>query len=241
MKLDNRSLTVAAQKENLRERSARFRAATVKERSTVLLLLLLSPLHSEIIDRIAISVGNQVITKAQIDEEVRLTAFLNGGQLDVSAEERKKAADRLIEQTLVKRDMEFSHYPIPDASEAEPVLKTLKANYPSDAQYKQALDRYGITEEALKHRLWRQTTLLRFIDFRFRPGILVPDKDIRDYYDQEVVKWKQQGRQQIPAFEDSREKIAELLTDQRIDQAIDKWLADTRKLVAVRDHDEKLP
>jgi len=224
-KRNNRSLTVAAQ----------------TERSAILLLILLSPLHSEIIDRIAISVGNQVITKAQIDEEMRLTAFLNGGQLDGSVEERKKAADRLIEQTLVKRDMEFSHYPIPDANEADPLLKTLKTNYASEALYKQALDRYGITEEALKHRLWWQTALLRFIDFRFRPGILVPDADIRSYYDQEVVKWKQQGIQQIPAFEDSREKIGELLTDQRIDQAIDKWLAETRKQVAVRDHDEKLP
>ena len=203
--------------------------------------LFLCSAHSEIIDRIAISVGNQVITKAQIDEEVRLTAFLNGSQLDLSAEERKKAADRLIEQTLVKRDMEFSHYPIPPESDAEPALKALKANYPSEAQYRQTLDKYGITEEALKQRLWWQTTLLRFIDYRFRPGILVPDKDIRNYYDLEVVKWKGQGIQQIPTFEDSREKIGELLTDQRIDQAIDQWLADTKKQIAVRDHGEQQP
>lgn len=216
----------------------------MKRRSLIRLLLailLLSPLHSEIIDRIAISVGNQVITKAQIDEEVRLTAFLNASQMNVSDEERKKAADRLIEQTLVKRDMEFSRYPIPPPDEAEPALKTLKANYHSEAEYEQALQKYGITEEALKRHLWWQAALLRFIDYRFRPGILVPDTEIRKYYDQEVVKWKQQGIQQIPAFEEAREKISELLTDQRIDLAIDRWLADTRKQVAVREHDEKLP
>ncbi len=204
-------------------------------------VLFLCSVHAEIIDRIAISVGNQVITKAQIDEEVRLTALLNASQLDLRAEERKKAADRLIEQTLVKRDMEFSHYPIPPESDAEPVLKALKANYPSDAQYRQALDRYGITEGALKRRLWWQTALLRFIDYRFRPGILVPEKDIQNYYDLEVVKWKGQGIKQIPSFEEAREKIGELLTDQRIDQAIDQWLADTRKQITVREHDEKAP
>ena len=216
----------------------------MKRRSLIRLLLailLLSPLHSEIIDRIAISVGNQVITKAQIDEEVRLTAFLNASQMNVSDEERKKAADRLIEQTLVKRDMEFSRYPIPPPDEAEPALKTLKANYHSEAEYEQALQKYGITEEALKRHLWWQAALLRFIDYRFRPGILVPDTEIRKYYDQEVVKWKQQGIQQIPAFEEAREKISELLTDQRIDLAIDRWLADTRKQIAVREHEEKLP
>jgi peptidyl-prolyl cis-trans isomerase SurA len=220
----------------------RFRLGTC---GTVILAcvgcIALSPLQSEIIDRIAISVGNQVITKAQIDEEVRLTAFLNGSQLDLTAEERKKAADRLIEQALVKRDMEFSHYPIPQESDAEPALKALKANYASEAQYSQALDRYGISEEALKRRLWWQTALLRFIDYRFRPGILVSEKDIQNYYDLEVVKWKGQGIKQIPSFEESREKIGELLTDQRIDQAIDQWLADTKKQIVVRDHDEKLP
>src|SRR5258708_15122092 len=221
---NNRSLTVAARKWY-----------------AVLLFLLFSPLHSEIIDRIAISVGNQVITKAQIDEEVRLTAFLNGSQLDVSAEERKKAADRLIEQTLVRRDMEFSHYPIPPESDAEPALKALKANYPSEAQYRQALDKYGITEEALRQRLWWQTTLLRFIDYRFRPGILVPDKDIRNYYDLEVVKWKGQGIQQIPSFEESRENIGQLLTDQRLHQAIDQSPADTHQKISVHNHDEKIP
>jgi hypothetical protein len=205
------------------------------------LMLLLSPLHAEIIDKIAISVGNQVITKAQIDEEVRLTAFLNGSQMNLSDEERKKAADRLIEQTLVKRDMEFSHYPIPPLTDADSALKTLKANYHSEALYQQALQKYGITEEALKQHLWWQAALLRFIDYRFRPGILVPETDIQKYYDQEVVKWKQQGIQQIPTFEDSREKISELLTDQRIDQAIDQWLVDTRKQIAVREHEEKLP
>jgi hypothetical protein len=205
------------------------------------MVLLYSPLHSEIIDRIAISVGNQVITRAQIDEEVRLTDFLNASPLDTSDQELKKAADRLIEQTLVKRDMEFSHYPIPELSDAEPALKTLKANYHSESEYQQALRKYGITEEALKRHLWWQATLLRFIDYRFRPGVLVPDSDIQKYYDQEVIKWKQQGIQQIPRYEDARAKISELLTDQRVDQAIDQWLADTRKQVPVRVHDEKLP
>lgn len=203
--------------------------------------LLLSPgLEAEIIDRIAISVGNKIIAQSQIDEEIRLTAFLNKVKLDLSAEERKKAASRLIEQTLVKREMELSRYPLPDPSESLAALQSLKAGYPSEAQYPQALQQYGITEEILRERLEWQMTLMHFIDFRFRPGIQVPDADMQAYYRQQLAKWEQQGTKPIPTFDDSRESIEQILTEQRIDQAVDKWLSETRGQVPIRYLDEAL-
>ncbi len=41
------------------------------------ILCLLLTAQAEIIDRIAVTVGNQVITELQIDEELRVTALLN--------------------------------------------------------------------------------------------------------------------------------------------------------------------
>jgi hypothetical protein len=196
---------------------------------------LLSP---EIIDRIAISVGNQVITESQIGEEIRLTGFLNQEKLNLDPGEKKAAADRLIEQTLVRREMEFSRYPLPELSDTGQSLKSIRARYKSDADYQQALDTYGITEDGLKRRLWWQATLLRFIDYRFRPGIQIPDADVQAFYQQELAKWKQEGIQPVPSLEDVRDNIEQTLTEQRIDQALDRWLADTRTQVAVRYHNE---
>ncbi len=110
-------------------------------------------LSAEIIDRIAISVGNLVITESQVEEEIRLTAFLNQDKLNLDNAERKKAAGRLIEQTLVRREMDFSHYPLPSLSDATKSLETLRTRYKTQADYQQALDSYGITEESLKRRL----------------------------------------------------------------------------------------
>jgi hypothetical protein len=204
-------------------------------------LLLLSPiLQAEIIDRIAISVGNQVITESQIVEEIRLTAFLNQDKLNLDNEERKKSAGRLIEQTLVRREMEFSHYPLPALSDAAQSLEILKARYKTDAEYQQALDSYAITEDGLKRRLWWQATFLRFIDYRFRPGIQIPEADMRANYQQQLDKWKQEGIAPVPSLEDVRPSIERTLTEERIDQAVDRWLADTRTQVAIRFHDEAL-
>ena len=197
-------------------------------------------LPAEIIDRIAISVGNQIITESQIDEEIRLTAFLNQEKLDLDNAERKKAAARLIEQTLVRREMEFSHYPLPPLSDAARSLETLKTRDKTEAEYQQELDAYGITEEGLKRRLWWQATFLRFIDYRFRPGIQIPDADVQASYQQQLDKWKQDGIQPLPSLEDVRASIEQNLTEQRIDQELDRWLADTRTQVAIRFHDEAL-
>lgn len=204
------------------------------------MLLLSLILNGEIIDKIAISVGNQVITESQIDEDIRLTAFLNEEKPNLEESSRKQAAGRLIEQTLVRREMEFSHYPAPSLSDAAQSLATLKARYKTDADYQQALDSYGITEDGLRRRLWWQATFLRFIDYRFRPGIQIPDSDVQAYYQQQLDKWKQQGVQPIPKIDDVRSSIEHTLTEQRIDQAVDRWLADTRTQVNIRFRDEAL-
>jgi len=204
------------------------------------LFLAALPLRAVIVDRMAIAVGDQVITESQIEDEVRLTAFLNGDKLDLSEAEKRKAADRLIEQTLIKREMEFSHYPLPPLSDAEASLKALKSGYPTEQLYEQALRKYGITENDLKNRLWWQLTVLRFIDYRFRPGILVSNAEIQEYYQQQVAKWQKDGVSPVPTLEDSRPRIEEILTQERIDKSLDDWLVQARTQVPMRYLDEAL-
>ena len=59
-----------------------------------------------------------MITQSQVDDEIRVTAFLNREKVDLSAAARKQAASRLIEQALIKREMDLSRYPLPELSDA---------------------------------------------------------------------------------------------------------------------------
>ena len=197
-------------------------------------------LPAEIIDRIAITVANQVITESQIDDEVRLTEFLNQEPLNLDPAEKKKAAGRLIEQALVRREIDFSRYPMPELADAAESFSKIAARYKTTADFEHAQEAYGITPDSLKRRLWWQTTFLRFIDYRFRPGIQIPDADVQAYYQQQVEKWKQAGIQPIPALDDVRGNIEQTLTEQKIDQVMERWLADTRTQVAIRFKDEAL-
>jgi peptidyl-prolyl cis-trans isomerase SurA len=202
-------------------------------RFLVSLVFLISLAPSEIIDRIVITVANQVITQSQVDEEIRVTAFLNRDKLDLSAEAKKEAASQLTEQALIKREMDLSRYPLPQLSDTGESLRTLKAMYPSEAEFQDALQSYGITPDELSRRLWWQLTLLRFIDYRFRPGIQIPAADVQAYYRQQVSEWEQKGTKPIPTLEESRDQIEEILTQKRIDKALDQWIKDTRSQVTI--------
>jgi hypothetical protein len=197
-------------------------------------------LSAEIIDRIVITVDNQVVTQSQIDEEIRVTAFLNREKLDLSPAARKQAAARLIEQALIKREMDLSRYPLPELSDAGESLQSVKAMYPSVTAFNDALQSYGITVDELTRRLWWQLTLLRFIDYRFRPGIQIPPADVQAYYRQQVSEWEQKGTKPIPTLEESRDQIEEILTQKRIDQALDQWIKDTRNQVTITYLDPEL-
>ncbi len=209
--------------------------------SALLLLVAVCPsIRAEVIDRMAISVGNQVITESQIDEEVRVTAFLNNEKPNLSPDERKKAADRLIEQALIRREMDLSRYPLPALSDADSALKDVRSHYPGEDAFGRALQEHRIDEAQLKEHLWWQLAVLRFVDYRFRPGIQISDSEVQAYYQQQVTKWQQQGVTPIPSLSDERAEIEQVLTEQQIDQSLDRWLAETRKQVPARYLDESL-
>jgi len=187
--------------------------------------------HAEVIDRIAVSVGKQVITESQIVEEIQVTAFLNRQPVTITPDEKRQAAERLVEQTLMRRDMEFTHYPLPALSEGDAELRAQQAS-------SEDLRKYGITEDELRQHLWWQLTMLRFIDYRFRPAIQITDAEIRDYYSKKRAEWEQEGAAKIPSLEESRADVEKILTAERVDQAVDRWLGDARTRLDIQYHEE---
>jgi peptidyl-prolyl cis-trans isomerase SurA len=190
--------------------------------------------RAEVIDRIAVSVGNDVITTDQINDEIRVSAFLNHTQPSFTADEKREAAERLIEQTLIKREMDFTHYPLPALSDADPMVQKIEAQYPDRQAFLNALASYGIGEDNLRRHLWWQLTLLKCTEERFRPSVEVTSAEIRQYYRQQVEKWREQGVKTIPSFEESRDAMEKALTEERVNQAMDRWLGDARTQMDIR-------
>ena len=137
-------------------------------RSSLLALLLSIPLSAAVIDRIAVIVGNTVITETEVLQEARLEAFLNQTPLDLSPQQRKTAAERLVDQQLVRNEMHVGSYPEPAAADVDSMLRNFRQeNFKTEEQYRASLEKYGVTEDQLRKYLAWQLSAIRFTDLRF--------------------------------------------------------------------------
>lgn len=203
-------------------------------RSLLFIACLLFPLRAEIVDRIAITVGRQVITELQLDEELRVTAFQNHQPIARDVRTRRAAGGRLIEQLLVKREMELSHYPLPEPAEIDKFMEQVRNAFPAGTNFDATLREYDLTETVLREHLSMQLTALQFIEFRFRPDLGVSPTDIENYYQRELLTWKaEHPGQRPPTLADSQESIRKLLAEQRTDEALNAWLEGRRKQVSI--------
>lgn len=146
-------------------------------RTLFLLLLFTCPFRAGIVDRLAITVGSQVITELQIDEEIRVTSFLDHQTLNRNALIRTAAADRLINQLLVKREMELSEYPLPEPGEIDAYENQVRATFPSALDFDQEMKRFHLSERILRNHLALQLTTIRFVELRFHTNVTGQTED----------------------------------------------------------------
>jgi hypothetical protein len=176
---------------------------------------------AEVIDRVAVTVDQQVITLSGVREEIRLAAFLNGEKPDFSAEARRRAAGRLVERLLIEREMELTRFPAPPPEEAARMREQIRGERP-EAQFREALAAYEISEETLRQYLVRQAALLRFLEVRFRPEVQVREEEVRE------CAQKREGKT-AGAFEEARAQCEEALAAAGVDKAVHRWMKEARE------------
>jgi len=181
--------------------------------------------RAEPLDRVAVSIGSQVITESALALDLRVGAFLDRGPLDLSPAAKRRAAERLADQVLILREATESHLALPTAQNAASLLNDVKQQYGPPGEYEAALKRYGIEESDLAAQLLAGLIGVTFTDLRFRPAVQIPEEDMRAYYG------KLDG---TATFEASRDQIEELLTRQRTSEALDQWLVTARAAAKVQ-------
>jgi hypothetical protein len=199
-------------------------------RWSLALLLCCLPARSVVIDRIAVIVDKHAIKTSDIDRDVRVTEFLNRDPLNLGVDVKRKAAERLIEQTIIREEMEKGRYSQSNVIEVDGMMKRILDERfgGSTARLAQELARYGLTESQLKMQLQWQLDVLKFIDQRFRPGVLVTDEEVKDYYNQHKAELERQFPQ-AKTYEAMEPKVRASLEGERLDRNFDQWLAEARK------------
>jgi hypothetical protein len=193
-----------------------------------------------IIDRIAVRVGNSIIKDSDIDRNLRVTDFLNDQPLNMNNEARREASKRLIDQAFIRREIQLGDYPRATWEEADQQLDRLKKErYKTQDALQSAIHRYGLVEPDLRFEFHWQLTVLRFIDLRFKPAVLVTDEEIQKYYreHQTALRRVNPGKNSL---DDLRDQIRDILAGEKVNEQFFAWLDDQRKSNKVEFYEESL-
>lgn len=203
--------------------------------SACLLLFLISLeacclLQAEIVDRVAATVNNRVITLSDVE-----WSFVRSPKpLPANSEERKKVMDaaleELIERELITQEVEKEPLFALREEEVDSELKKMETRYGGRPKLEAELQKSGLSPDQLRVMIRRQLAVAKFVDTRFRPFIIVLPDEIAAYYRATYVPaLKKEGITTPSPVEKVSDQIEKVLIEQKLDQELDKWLSNARK------------
>jgi len=105
----------------------------------------------------------------------------------------KEVLEQLIGQKLIHLESRKKGFSVP-ATEVDAQLKKMKGQFPSDAEFKQALDRMGFLDTDLAPQIQERMEVQRFIDAEIASKIKIPDTDAKAFYDGNAGYFKKEGK-----------------------------------------------
>ncbi len=203
-----------------------------------LLLAALPAGAGELIDRIVATVNGHIILQSDWEDALCYEAFVAGHSLEqITADERKAALDRLIDQELLREQMASSDFHHASRQEIDDRVAQIRSQYPgagTDSSWQALLFRYGMTDDDLRSRAALELDVLRLVDARLRPSVQIDSKSIESYYSQELLpQLRQKGAREVPLAEVTP-KIRELLIQQKMNQLLTAWLQNLRASSEIR-------
>lgn len=209
-------------------------------RAVALLLVLLAALApAEMLDRVAARVGKDAITESTLRRHLRMEAFFAGTTPELGPESRRKAAERLIDQILIRRELELNRFAPPSPADVDAQIGELsKLRHEDATALSVSLQRSGFSIDDLHSEIQYQIMLLRFVDFRFSAGILVTDDEIQQAYEKEVTPEARQRNVPVPTADEARAGIVKLLKYRKTNLALEQWLAQARQQVKIHVFEE---
>ena len=184
----------------------------------------------ETIDRIVATVIKQPLLMSDVDENLRMEAFLEGRQpTSLSPEERKAVLNRLIDRQLLLQQMQADYSPTEEEVKQKVALirEQLKLAG-NDEAWQKALTVWGLSPADVEAFVRTQLQVMRFVDLRLRPTIRVDEQAIEAYYRDSLVPEVRKSGAEPEPLPQLRPKIRELLVQQKMDGVLESWLSNLR-------------
>lgn len=175
------------------------------------------------------AVGTNAITASDVEREYRLELLLEGKSpmnAAPGAAVLDQVRSRIIDRTLLEAEARNSGIPVaPDGQAVDQRLDKVRARFPSPEAFGAALQEAGLSEEKLRQILANEEQILQLIDQRLRPEATVDSSEVEAYYHNTFLpELSRQSQAQPPPLSEVQDRIREILTQQKMDSLLERWL-----------------
>jgi peptidyl-prolyl cis-trans isomerase SurA len=190
--------------------------------------LLSTQASAEIIDRLLVAVNGKVIAEGDLKLARSLNSILTHDNVSAKLPDEDEI-QRFIDLELLRQELENFSDVTGVEEEIEGQMEELRKTYAKEGGLTAILERLGLQESELRAYLSLQVSILKLIDFRFRPFVSVTDDEIQQYYLTKFVPQVKPSVADIPALEEVSSKIREILTEEKVNDSLNQWLQDSRR------------
>lgn len=158
------------------------------------MLVFVSYSQAEIVERVVARVNDEIITLTELEKTYRelKSAFLGEGRLP----SRRELLERMIENRLLLQEAKRQEIKVSEG-EVQENIERVKSTFLSEKAFKMALEREGIKIEDLKKRYEEELMIKKLIDREVKPEVEVTKKEIKDYYEKNKRRFREEERVKI--------------------------------------------
>ena len=95
----------------------------------------------------------------------------------------------------------------------------------------------GLQESELISYLQLESSILKFVDFRFRPFVSVSEEEIKKYYETRLIPQLQKAKLEIPPLAQVSTRIEEILREEEVNALLDQWIKEVRRSSRIENFD----
>ncbi len=194
--------------------------------------------HAQEIDRLIAAVNGKVVTEMDLELSRRLNALLVF-EKETVARSRSQEIDRLIDLELIRQ--ELLNFPMTreDETTIQKGMEDLRKGYEAVPGGLAAVSaQYGLNEDDIRSYLRLQSSIMRFVAFRFTPFVSVLEEEKEKYYRETLVPQLERAKATIPPLSDVADRIEVILRQEKATAAMEQWIQELRSRARLEYHSE---
>jgi hypothetical protein len=182
----------------------------------------------EDIDRLIAAVNGKVITEGDLDLARKLNTILFH---DESAKPRirEDEINQLIDLELIRQELKNFSLTQEDEKKIQSRMQSLRDTYAGKGGLAVLVRQLGLQETELLSYLRLESSILKFVDFRFRPFVSVTESEIKDYYEARLIPQIRKSKRTVPELDQVSSKIEEILKEEKINASLEQWIREIKR------------